>query len=295
MIDEIPAKIIITKQKHPEYWFGNDYNMNLYKGCLHGCIYCDSRSSCYQIEDFDMLKIKKNALSIAESQLKTMRTKGVVGTGSMSDPYNPAEKKLELTGKALRLLNKYGFGVSVATKSSLVTRDADIFSAIQEKSPVTVCITITASDDDVAAYIEPRVSSSSERFDAIRVLSEKGIYCGILMMPLLPYITGSMSNVAGIIEKAKESGADFIYPSFGFTMREGNREYLYEKLDNLYPGYKERYMALYKNGYICRIPYHEKIKETFEERCKTHGISFRMEDIIEGARVRVKRRQLTFF
>ncbi|MBN2852225.1 MAG: radical SAM protein [Clostridia bacterium] len=294
-MSEIPAKTIITKQKHPEYWFGNDFNMNLYKGCLHGCIYCDSRSLCYQIENFDQVRIKKDAISIIESQLKTIRQKGVVGTGSMSDPYNPFEKNLGLTRQALVLLHKYGFGTGIATKSHLVTRDIDILSDIQEKSPVIVCVTVTSSDNQISKLIEPNVSLSSERLDAIRQLSEKGVFCGLLMMPLLPMITGSMENVIKIVDMAKKSGADFIYPSFGFTMREGNREYLYAMLDRHFPGYKEKYIELYGNNYQCKIPDHHKIRLKFEELCRNNGILYQMHDIISRSKERVKQKQLSFF
>lgn len=295
MLEEIPSKSIIMKQKHPEYWFGYDYNMNLYKGCFHGCIYCDSRSECYHIKNFDQISIKKNALSIIEKQLKGFRQVGVIGTGSMSDPYNPYEKEYKLTKKALHLIEKYGFGVGIATKSNLVVRDKDILSKIQQKSPITICLTITAADDEICKKIEPNVSLSSKRFEALRKLSDEGIYCGILMMPLLPGITGNLENIREIISLAKKAKVDFIYPSFGFTMRDGNREYLYEQLDKNYPGYKEKYIKLFGNDYSCQIPNANEISKTFKRDCRQAKIVFKMDEIIAKSKEKVIRKQLSFY
>ncbi|MCK5812208.1 MAG: radical SAM protein [Clostridiales bacterium] len=295
MLDEIPSKNIIMKNKHPEYWFGHDYNMNLYKGCFHGCIYCDSRSDCYQIDNFDEVSIKKDAIAIIKRQLSGFRHVGVIGTGSMSDPYNSYEKEYKLTKKALILIEKYGFGVGISTKSNLVARDINILRRIQQKAPVTICLTITAADDEVCKRIEPNVSLSSERFEVLRKLSDEGIYCGILMMPLLPGITGNIENVREIIFLAKRAKVDFIYPSFGFTMRDGNREYLYHHLDKHYPGYKEKYIKLYGDKYVCNIPKAKEIRNQFIKDCNNSKISYEMDDIIKKSKDTVSRKQLMFF
>lgn len=149
MIEYIPAKTIVTKTKSPE-WFGMDYNMNIYKGCCHGCIYCDSRSECYHVENFDKVRAKENALQIIRDDLRRKVKKGVIGTGAMSDPYNPFEEKLCLTRHALELVDAYEFGIAIATKSPLITRDADILSGIKEHSPVLCKITITTADDELS-------------------------------------------------------------------------------------------------------------------------------------------------
>ncbi len=289
------AKSIVSKTKWAENWFGNDYNMNIYRGCTHGCIYCDSRSECYHIDDFDEILIKENALQLIEKELSSKRITGVVGTGSMSDPYNVYEKKLMLTRDALKLLNKYRFGVGICTKGSLVTRDIDILSDINKHSRVTVCMTITAAEDRVSKVIEPRAPASSERFVAIKELSDAGIYTGILMMPLLMGITGSRENISDIVEKAYESGAAFIYPSFGLSMRDGNREFLYSKLDEHYPGLSTEYEKKYGKDYICNIPDYRQISDFFKRECNKVGIINNMAEIIELGKTKVKTRQGSFF
>jgi DNA repair photolyase len=178
-MEYISAKTIVTRTKSTA-WFGTEYNMNIYKGCCHGCIYCDSRSDCYHVGDFDRVRTKENALAIIRDDLRRKTKTGVVSTGAMSDPYNPFEEELQLTRHALELINAYHFGVAIDTKSPLVTRDIDVFKEIKEHSPVLVKITITSADDGLCQKIEPNVAVSSERFKAVKELSDNGIYCGVL-------------------------------------------------------------------------------------------------------------------
>jgi len=177
----IPARTIVTKTKDTS-WFGTDYNMNIYKGCCHGCIYCDSRSDCYRVENFDKVRAKENALAIIRDELRRKVKTGVIGTGAMSDPYNPFEKDQCLTRHALELMEAFGFGAAIATKSNLITRDIDILKVMKENSPVICKITITNTDDAIAGKIEPNTTPSSQRFEAIRLLSEAGIFAGILFI-----------------------------------------------------------------------------------------------------------------
>ncbi|HRX43142.1 MAG TPA: radical SAM protein [Clostridia bacterium] len=291
----IPAKTLVSRTKYPDYWFGNDYNMNIYRGCNQGCIYCDSRSLCYGNPDFDHVAIKNNALGILEKELAGKRKKGVVGTGSMSDPYNSYEASEQASRNALEILKKYGFGVGICTKNTMVCRDIDLLQGISASSPVTVCITITAADDSISGKIEPGAPSSKERFKAISELSEAGIYCGVLMMPLLTGITDTGENIRGLVEMAKESGADFIYPAFGFTMRDGSREYLYRKLDELFPGLREEYTERYGASYRCDVPDARKLSGLFEKLCEGYKIVYKMNDIIEMSADRVRNRQMTLF
>ena len=185
-MEYVPAKTIVTRTKSTA-WFGIDYNMNIYRGCCHGCIYCDSRSACYQIDHFDTVRAKEDALRIIRDDLRRKVKTGVVGTGAMSDPYNPFEKKEELTKHALQLVDAFGFGAAIATKSDLILRDIDILSDIKEHSPVLCKITITAAGDGLASKLEPGVCPSSARFEAVKMLSEAGIFTGILLMPVLPF------------------------------------------------------------------------------------------------------------
>ncbi len=295
MFRYIQAKTMITKTNGAKLWFGNDFNMNIYRGCTHGCIYCDSRSECYHIENFDEILIKENAITLIEKELSVKRITGVVGTGSMSDPYNIYEKKLMLTRNALVLLDKYKFGAGICTKSDLIVRDSDILSDIIRHSQVTVCMTVTAADDSVSKVIEPQAPSSSKRFRALKELNGKGIFAGVLMMPLLMGITDSPDNIAGIVDKAAESGVSFIYPAFGLSMRDGNREYLYKKLDIHYPGLRKKYEDAYGKAYICEIPESGRLSVYFIEKCRENGILYKMEDIITAAKSRVLTQQASFF
>lgn len=239
-MDYIPAKTIVCTNKGTA-WFGTQYNMNIYKGCCHGCIYCDSRSDCYHVEDFDRVRAKENALAIIRDDLRRKVRTGVIATGAMSDPYNPFEKELELTRHALELINAYEFGVAIDTKSTLVTRDIDILTEIKSHSPVLVKMSITTADDVLCKKIERHVAVTSERFQAIKQLSDNGIYCGVLLMPVLPFINDTKENILGIVRLAKENGAKFVYPDFGVTLRSNQQIYFYERLDELFPGMSEKY------------------------------------------------------
>ena len=291
----VPAKTIITKMKKPSAWFGADYNMNIYRGCCHGCIYCDSRSDCYRNPDFGTVKAKENALQIVRDDLRRKVKTGVVATGAMSDPYNPFEKNEKLTRNSLELINAFGFGVAVDTKGVLVTRDIDILKDISSHSPVIVKMSITTADDALSKIIEPGAAPSSERFAALQQLSDAGIFCGILMMPILPFINDTEENITTIVANAKEAGAKFIYPAFGVTMRQGNREYFFEQLDKHFPGYKEKYISKYRNNYVCTSPKARKLWGIFSDLCKQNGILYDMKDIIYAYKRPYVNEQLSLF
>ncbi|MDF2905864.1 MAG: Radical domain protein [Herbinix sp.] len=295
-MNTIPAKTIVASRKDTS-WFGTEYNMNLYKGCCHGCIYCDSRSDCYQIPDFDTVRVKENAINIIREELRRKTKTGVIGTGAMSDPYNPYEEKYELTRQALTIIDTYHFGVAIATKSALIARDIDLLTRIKAHSPVICKITVTSFDDELSSKIEPGVHVSSERFEAIRKLTEAGIYTGVLMMPLLPYLNDTPDNVLSILHKAKECGARFIYPLFGLSLRNGQREHLYQKLEQYFPGQKlkDTYIKLYGSSYECHSPREKELRSLFTEECNRLGLLYRMEDIIKAYRKDYEYSQLSFF
>jgi DNA repair photolyase len=293
-MDYIPAKTIVTQvRKHN--WFGIDYNMNIYRGCSHGCIYCDSRSLCYKIENFDTIRAKQDALRIIRNDLFKKRKRGVVCTGAMSDPYNPLEENLKLTRNALELLNAYRFGVAISTKSQLVCRDKNILLDIQTHSPVLVKITITTGDDNLCKIVEPNAPLSSSRFSAIKTLTDNGVYAGVLMMPLLPFIEDTEENIVNIIHNAKENGARFIYPAMGMTLRAGNREYFYEKLDKHFPGIKEKYIKKYGERYNCTAPRVRRLWNIFTSECKRLDLRYEMKDIIIDYKRGYTARQLNLF
>ena len=294
-IPTIKAKSIVNRVKKPAAWFGAEYNMNIYRGCAHGCIYCDSRSDCYHNTDFDTIKIKENALLIIRDDLRRKVKPGVVATGAMSDPYNPLERELKLTRNALELINAYDFGVAIDTKSALVTRDIDVLRDVKAHSPTIVKITITTADDNLCGKIEPRVSSASERFEAISKLAENGIFCGVLMMPILPFINDTDENITQILRMAKESGARFVYPAMGLTLRQGNREFFYEQLDKIYPQMKEKYIKRYGSRYYNPSPKAKKLWEIFIAECERLGLLYDMRAITSQYRAGYAEQQLTLF
>lgn len=292
----VPAKTIIARTKSSA-WFGIDYNMNIYRGCCHGCIYCDSRSACYGITDFDTVRAKENALVLIRDELRSKVHTGVVGTGAMSDPYNPFEKAELLTRHALELLYAYGFGAALATKSPLITRDIDLLQDINAAAPVLCKITITTGDDALAQKIEPQVAPSSERFKAIRALADAGIFTGILLMPVLPFLEDSESNVLDIVARAADAGARFIYPAFGMTLRENQRAYYYEQLERIFPneGLSARYAQRYGTRYNCTSPRAKQLWKAFCTACNERGLLYKMNDIIAGYKQGKQPQQLSLF
>ena len=289
----VPAKTIVTRNKSGA-WFGGDYNMNLYRGCCHGCIYCDSRSSCYGDPEFDTVKIKENALTLVANDLRRKVRRGVVAAGSMSDPYNPFEEQMLQTRHALELLSAYGFGVAIATKSPLITRDIDVIKEIQEQAPVLAKITITTADDALCKTIERNVAPSSERFEALRQLSAAGIPCGVLLMPLLPFLNDSEENVRSIVRQAAESGACFVYPGFAVTLRDNQRAYYYDRLDEIDPTLRQRYSKTYGSTYACAPPHAKQLYRAFEQACNEHGLLWRMRDIVSHYKSGDEPQQLSF-
>ena len=205
-VPTIPARSIVIKNKSTA-WFGTRYTMNIYRGCSHGCIYCDSRSECYGVQDFDTVRVKSDALAVIRNDLRSKTQSGVVATGSMSDPYNPFEKELQLTRHALELLDAYGFGAAVATKGTLITRDADILREIASHSPVLCKITVTTCDDALAAKLEPRAPSSSARLAAVEKLAGQGIFTGVLLMPVLPFLEDTPDGVRSWCGRRTTQGA----------------------------------------------------------------------------------------
>ena len=276
----ITTKTILSKVSNGKYWYGIDYNMNLYRGCSHGCIYCDSRSNCYHIDNFDVPKGKENALYILEKEL-IKNKKGLVGIGSMSDTYNPLEKEYEQTRGALKLLLKYGYGVSIDTKSDLILRDLDLLKEINKNNNVIVKFTITTPKDELSKIIEPNVCVSSKRLAAIKELSDNGIYCGIMLNPVLPFITDREEDIKELIRLAHESGAKFIHTYMGMTLRDRQRDYYLKKLDENFVGIKENYLKTFGNNYNCITPDYMRIYRVFKSECEKYGILYNMTDIIK--------------
>ena len=295
-MEYIPAKTIVNRTKDPG-WFGTEYNMNIYRGCCHGCIYCDSRSDCYRNDDFDQVKAKADALRIIRDDLERKAKVGVVATGSMSDPYNPFEEELQLTRHALTLLEAYGFGVAVATKSDLIVQDIDVLASINRTMPAICKLTLTTCDDALAAKVEPRAPSPSRRLAAMERLSAAGLFAGVLMMPILPFLEDSPENVRDIVNRAADAGARFVYPALGVTCRAGQREYFYQRLERNFPGQglSERYRRRYGDRYQCASPKARALWEVFRETCDRRGLLYSMGRIVTASRRGHETDQLSLF
>lgn len=290
----ISAKTMVTKTKNA-LWFGTDYNMNIYRGCSHGCIYCDSRSDCYHVERFDEVRAKENSSLLLEKELSSKKKTGVIGTGAMSDPYNPFEKTYELTREALKVINRNEFGVAIATKSDLICRDIDILKAIMAHSPVLAKITITAAQDELSLKVEPHAPPSSERFKAVEALSKAGVFAGVLLMPVLPFIEDHPENIEAIIQKAYDSGAKFIYPGFGVTLRQNQRDYYYAALDKTFPGMKSKYIQTYGDAYSCTSPNAKVLYQILKKQCEEKGMLYKMKDIIGAYKKGYEDKQISLF
>ncbi len=275
MSELIKAKTILGTAKNVAPWFGIRYTINLYRGCSHGCIYCDSRSSCYQIKDFDTIQIKHNSTELLHKELRSKKQRDTIGFGSMNDCYMPIEKDQQLTRKALDIVEFHKFPVHIITKGTLVSRDIDLLRKIS-KVYAAVSITITTADDELARLIEPHAPSTSERFETLLQLREAGIYAGVTLMPILPFINDTKDNITQLVQLATKHKAAYIIASMGMTIREGQREYFYSQLDKQFQGYKEKYIRSFGDKYNCQSPNSSVLWQIFTNECKANSIPTQM-------------------
>jgi DNA repair photolyase len=248
--------------------------MNLYRGCTHGCIYCDSRSKCYQMDhDFEDIEVKINAPELLEAALMKKRHKGMIGTGSMCDPYIPLEQTLRLTRTSLKIIEKHGFGVTVLTKSAKVLDDLELLKSINKQARAVVQMTLTTYDETLCKILEPHVSTTSERFEALKVLHANGIETVVWFDPLLPFINDTEANVRGILQYCIDAKVwGIVFFGIGLTLREGNREYFYEKLDRHFEGLKAKYEKTYGNDYSIQSPNHKHLSALVHRICLENHI-----------------------
>lgn len=248
--------------------------MNIYRGCSHGCIYCDSRSKCYHMEhDFEDIEVKENAIELLEYALTHKRKKCMIGTGSMTDPYIPLELETGNVRKALNLIYEKGFGFTVITKSDRILRDIDLLQKINEKTKCVVQMTLTTYNEDLCKKIEPNVSTTRERFEALKKLRDAGIPTVVWLTPVLPFINDTEENISGIIDMCIEAKVyGIICFGMGLTLREGNREYFYEQLDRSFPHLKEKYISIYGNQYMLDSPDSKFLMQLFHQKCEENGI-----------------------
>ena len=247
--------------------------MNLYRGCTHGCIYCDSRSEIYNMNHrFEDIEVKENSLELLKREL-IKRPKAMIGTGAMTDPYIPLEKELEYVRRSLELIYRYGFGFTCITKSDLVLRDLDLLKKINEKSKVVVQMTLTTADDDICKVLEPNVCTTSRRAEVLRVLNENGIPTVVWLCPILPYINDTADNINKILDYCIEADVHGVLCfGMGLTLRDGNRQYFYKRLDEHFPGLKERYIREFGESYSIPSPDEKELMDIFKRKTEGGGI-----------------------
>ena len=254
--------------------------MNLYRGCTHGCIYCDSRSKIYGMDHkFEDIAVKENSLELLKKELRR-RPKSMIGTGAMTDPYIPLEKNLMYVRKSLEMIHDYGFGFTCITKSDLVLRDLELLKRINEKSKVVIQMTLTTADDELCSILEPNVCVTSRRVEVLKTLNDNGIPTVVWLCPILPYINDTEDNINSIIDSCIEANVKGILcHGMGLTLRDGNREYFYSKLDEHFPGLKDRYIREYGNDYSIPSPNEKELMKIFKKRTYEAGIMNRWEEI----------------
>lgn len=248
--------------------------MNLYRGCQHGCIYCDARSRCYQMDHiFEDIEIKENAPELLEAALKAKRKPCMIGTGAMSDPYIPLEVQLRLTRRCLELIDRYGFGIAMQTKSSRILRDMDLLQSINSRAKAVVQMTMTTYDENLCRILEPNVSTTKERYETLKEFQKAGIPTVVWLCPIVPFLNDTQHNICGILEYCADAGVKgIIHFGMGLTLRDGNREYFYQALDRHFPGLKEVYIRTYGNAYELPSPKSRDLERQFREGCEKYGI-----------------------
>lgn len=260
--------------------------MNVYRGCSHGCIYCDARSKCYNFTHrFEDIEVKINAPELLESRLKGKRNKCMIGTGAMCDPYMHCEEELKITKRCLEIIDKYGFGVAIQTKSDRILRDIDILDSINKKSKAVVQITLTTYDDELSKIIEPNVCCTSDRFKVLKEMQKRNIPTVVWLTPILPFINDTEENIKGILNYCVDAGVKgIIIWNMGVTLREGDREYFYDALDKNFPGLKRKYHMKYGNSYEVISDNNEQLMKIFYDTCKNNGIISKPDDVFNYMR-----------
>ena len=261
---EIHAKSILSPRN----------GINVYRGCTHGCIYCDSRSTCYQMDHaFEDVAVKVNAPELLEDALRRKRRRCMIGTGAMCDPYLPLEREARLTRRCLEVIQRQGFGVSVLTKSDLVLRDLDLLKRTNQSAKAVVCTTLTTFDEDLCRILEPHVCTTRRRFEMLKTCHEAGLRTGVWLCPILPFLNDTEENLRGLLGYCFEAGVEAIVNfGMGVTLREGDREYFYAQLDRHFPGMKERYVRTFGNRYECPSPNAPRLERILREECRKRGV-----------------------
>jgi DNA repair photolyase len=275
-VSELPFKRLLTPAQTDErFFFRSQDTLNLYRGCNHGCIYCDTRSLCYHIDDFDTVRLKADCLSVLERELRARKRAGIVSMGAASDAYNAREQQLMVTRRALLLLRKYGFGVFLSTKSALVARDADVLADMAKNAFVCVAFSVTTADEGLAALLESGAALPRERFAAMRALAQAGVVTGTWLNPMLPFLTDNEPCVRDVLLKTAEAGGRFALCHYGVTLREGDREYFYRALDAnpRFAGVKAKYAEAFGLSYMCASPRAAALEAFLTAECARLGLA----------------------
>ena len=273
--------------------------MNLYRGCTHGCIYCDSRSACYQMKhDFEDIEVKRNAPEILEAQICRKRQPCMISTGAMTDPYIHLEEELKVTRKCIEIIEKRSYvGLAVQTKSARIMRDIDLLYGINAKTKCVVQMTLTTFDEDLCRIVEPDVSTTAERFHVLKTMKEAEIPTVVWLSPTLPFINDTEENLRGLLDYCISAGVcGIINFGFGTTMRAGSRDYFYKKLEEHFPGMRQKYIKAFGGAYECSSPNHSKLWAIFRDVCQKHGIMHRHSDVFKYMnKFEAKQSQLSLF
>lgn len=261
---EIEARTILSARN----------GMNVYRGCTHGCIYCDSRSTCYQMDHvFEDVAVKRNAPELLEDALRRKRRRCMIGTGSMCDPYLPLERETRLTRRCLEIIDRYGFGAAVLTKSDLILRDLDLLKRINDRTRAVVCTTFTTFDEDLCRVVEPYVCTTKRRFEMLRTMHENGIHTGVWLCPILPFLNDTEENLRGLLGYCWEAGVEVIVNfGMGVTLRDGDRQYFYQQLDAHFPRLKDQYIKTFGSHYECPSPNAAQLSRILRKECSAHGV-----------------------
>lgn len=248
--------------------------MNIYRGCTHGCIYCDSRSTCYHFtHSFEDVEVKRNAPLLLEEKLRSKRKKCMIGTGAMCDPYMHCEEELKLTRRCLEIIDHYEFGVAILTKSDRILRDLDLLKSIHKKAKCVVQMTLTTYDDELCKILEPNVCVTSRRFEVMKILRDEGIPTVVWFTPILPFLNDTKENVEGILDDCVQAGVKGVLIfNMGVTLRDGDREYFYEALDKHFPGLREKYQKRYGYAYEVVSDHNEELMNILRDTCEKNGI-----------------------
>ena len=257
--------------------------MNIYRGCTHGCIYCDARSTCYQMDHaFEDIAVKVNAPELLEQALRRKRKKCMIGTGAMSDPYLHAEEELGLTRRCLELIDEYGFGVAIQTKSDRILRDLDLLKSINRKTKCVVQITLTTYDEELCRILEPNVCTTAKRIEVLNSLKEEGIPTIVWMTPILPFINDTEENIMGLLQECQKADVyGIITFGIGVTLRDGDRQYFYQNLDKYFPGMKEKYIETYGDAYELPSPHQRELMQIVKNECEKVGMEWRTDKLFE--------------